>query len=133
MNKLTNSFLWPTFIIGDRIAKHLVEDGLGKGIEVAELGVFLVDDASEKVQFIDDALLLFDRRDYHINVPDQMAIQILYHPSCSQFLKLPIHPFAPEIIIKKTLIKNVLLITNNKPSIMNATIYTKYIWFTKTH
>ena len=28
--------------------------------EVAELGVFLVDDAGEKVQFIDDALLLFD-------------------------------------------------------------------------
>lgn len=58
MNKLTNSFLWPTFIIGDRIAKHLVEDGLGKGVEVAELGVFLVDDAGEEVQFIDDALLL---------------------------------------------------------------------------
>ena len=43
-----------------QVTKHLVEDGLGKGVEVAKLGIFLVDDASEKVQLIDDALLFFD-------------------------------------------------------------------------
>ncbi len=56
-----NLFHPPPFVIGDRVTKHLVEDGLGKGIQVAELCVFLVDDASEKVQFKDDALLLVNR------------------------------------------------------------------------
>ena len=55
-----NLFHPPPFVIGDRVTEHFVEDGLGKSVEVAELGVFLVDDAGEKVQFIDDALLLFD-------------------------------------------------------------------------
>ena len=67
MNKLTNSFLWPTFIIGDRIAKHFAEDGLGKSVEVAELGVFLVDDAIEKVQLRDYSLLLHDGRNRNGN------------------------------------------------------------------
>ena len=42
--------------------KHLMINSQRKGVEVAELGVFLVDDAGDKVQFINDALLLINRR-----------------------------------------------------------------------
>ena len=50
----------PSFLVGIRIAKHIVKDGFGKDVKLLELGILLVDDVYQAIQFRNNLLLLLD-------------------------------------------------------------------------